>query len=80
MAALAWIICIGSFLGGLAVQMDFSRAQGEILSTGLFVASFIACPYLWNMAPLCDLMNGKQRMMACLALLLALPLVLVPAG
>ena len=27
---LAWIICIGTFLGGLAAQMDFSKA-GDLL-------------------------------------------------
>lgn len=78
MAILAWIICIGTFLGGLSAQTDVSRVFGGELSTGLFAASFIACPLLWKMPPLCDLMDGKQRTMACLALLLALPLLLIP--
>lgn len=80
MGALAWIICIGSFLGGLAAQMDLSRALGDTLSTGLFTASFFACPFLWKFYPLSDFMSGKMRAAACIALMLALPLVLVPAG
>lgn len=80
MAALGWIICIASFLGGLAAQADLVRPFSEIIANGLFAASFLACPVLWKFPPLCDLLDGKQRMMACLALLLALPLVLVPVG
>lgn len=80
MAILAWIICIGTFLGGLSAQTDMSRVMSEELSTGLFAASFIACPLIWKMPPLCDLMDGKQRAMACVALLLALPLLLIPAA
>jgi hypothetical protein len=79
MAALAWIICIGSFLGGLAAQTDLPRALGMTLSTGLFWASFLSCPFLWKFYPLSELLDSKQRMMACLALLLALPLVLMGA-
>ncbi len=80
MGALAWIICIACFLGGLSVETDLPRALAETLSGGLFAASFLACPLLWKFPPLCDLLTGKQRAMACLALLLALPLVLVPAA
>lgn len=80
MTALAWIVCIGTFLGGFAVEMDLSRHLGEQLQTGLFAASFIACPALWKMPPLSDWLDGKQRAMACLALLLSLPLVLMPAS
>jgi|GEM_PF-476401 len=80
MTALAWIISIGCFLGGFAAQSDLPRALVEPISAGLFTASFIACPALWKMPPLSDLLNGKQRAMACLALLLSLPLVLMPAS
>lgn len=80
MAILAWIISIATFLGGLAVQADMSRHLAETIAPGLFAASFLACPVLWKMPPLDDLLDGRQRAMACVALLLALPLVLVPAG
>jgi len=80
MAALAWIICIGTFLGGFAAGTDLSCHLGEQLQIGLFAASFFACPALWKMPPLSDLLNGKQRAMACVALLLSLPLVLMPAS
>ncbi|MCB2015469.1 MAG: hypothetical protein R3E11_11950 [Sphingobium sp.] len=79
MAALAWIICIGTFLGGVTAQNDLPRALGETLSTGLFAASFFACPAVWKIPPLSDLLNGKQRAAACIALLLSVPLVLMPA-
>ena len=77
MGMLAWIICITTFLGGLAAQTDMARMPGEIVSMGLFVASFLACPVLWKFPPLSDMLTGKQRAAGCLALLLALPLVLV---
>ncbi|MGD9810285.1 MAG: hypothetical protein AB7U35_02985 [Sphingobium sp.] len=80
MSILAWIICIATFLGGVSAQHDLPRALGEILSGGLFAASFLACPVVWKFPPFSDMLNGKQRAMACVALLLALPLVLVPAG
>lgn len=80
MTALNWIICIAAFLGGLAAQTDLARALSGPIANGLFLASFLACPLLWKFPPLCDLLDGKQRMMACLALVLALPLVLIPAG
>lgn len=80
MAILAWIISIATFLGGLAVQADMSRALSDTIAPGLFTASFLACPVLWKMPPLDELLDGRQRAMACLALLLALPLVLVPMG
>tara|TARA_R110000787_G_scaffold47695_1_gene115409 strand:+ start:241 stop:480 length:240 start_codon:yes stop_codon:yes gene_type:complete len=79
MAILAWIICIGSFLGGFAAQTDLPHGLSATISTGLFWASLLSCPALWKLYPLSDMLNDKQRMMACLALLLALPLVLMPA-
>ena len=79
LGALAWIVCIGCFLGGFAVETDVARQLVEPLQIGLFTASFIACPALWKMPPLSDMLDGKQRAMACIALLLSLPLVLMPA-
>ena len=58
---LAWIICISTFLGGLAAQMDLPRMVGDTISTGLFVASFFSCPALWRLYPLSDFLSGKQR-------------------
>ena len=80
MSALAWIVCVATFLGGLAAQTDFARALAEPLSNGLFAASFFACPFLWKMPPLSDMLSGKQRAAACIALLLALPLLLIPTA
>ncbi len=80
MTALSWILCIATFLGGLAAQTDLARALAGPIASGLFLASFLACPLFWKSAPFADLLDGRQRLMACVALLLALPLVLIPAG
>lgn len=80
MTALGWIICITTFLGGLAAQTDLARPLSEPIANGLFVAAFLSCPLLWKFPPLDDLLDDRQRMMGCLALLLALPLVLIPTG
>jgi len=80
MIALGWIICIATFLGGLAAQTDVARSLADPIAHGLFAASFLACPVLWKFPPFSDLLDVRSRMMACLALLLALPLILVPMG
>lgn len=80
MAILAWIICIGTFLGGLAAQTDLLPPLARPIADGLLVASFLTCPPIWSGAILPEVLNGRQRAMACLALLFALPLVLIPAA
>lgn len=80
MSALAWILCIASFLGGLSVEAEIAQPLGHMLAVGLFAASAFACPALWKIPPLDTLLDGRQRAMACLALLLVLPLLLVPAA
>ncbi len=80
MSILAWTLCIASFLGGLSAEAELARPIGHTLSIGLFAASAFACPALWKIPPLDALLDGRQRAMACVALLLALPLLLVPAA
>lgn len=80
MGFLAWIISIAAFFGGLAVRTDIVPPLSVDLSWGLFAASAFACPPLWRETGLSALLSGRQRAMACLALLLALPLALIPAA
>jgi hypothetical protein len=77
MALLAWIISIGTFLGGLAVQADMRVPPSGIIAGGLFVASVLSCPILWENWVASAMLSGKERMMGCVALMLALPLVLL---
>jgi len=80
MSMLAWILSIATFLGGLSAEAEIARPLGHTISTGLFAASLLSCPALWKIPPLDSLLDGRQRAMACVALLLALPLLLVPAA
>lgn len=77
MTVISWLLCIGTFLAALACQQDM---PGHPIITGLWIASFLSCPLIWRTAIMTELLNGRQRFMACLALILALPLVLIPAS
>jgi hypothetical protein len=77
MALVAWIISAFSFLGGLALQADMHGATADLLSKGLFAAAVLSCPLLWESWLARQLLSGKERAMACVALLLSLPLVLL---
>ncbi|GLS99630.1 hypothetical protein GCM10007897_10120 [Sphingobium jiangsuense] len=80
MTALSWIIAIGTFLGGLAAQHDLPSPVAGNLALMLLGASLLTCPVLWRIPTLADWLTGRMRAMACLALLLTLPLALIPAG
>ena len=80
MTIVAWIICIASFLGGLSLQGEGGTPLLAAIATGLYAAALLSCPALWKIPPFDDMLDGRQRAMACLALLLALPLLLVPAA
>lgn len=77
MKAIAWIISALSFLGGLAVQADMHGAQADMIAKGLFAASLFSCPVIWEGMMARQLLTGKERAMACVALMLSLPLVLL---
>ena len=77
MALLAWIISIAAFLGGFAAQTDLSPVHAETISAGLFVISALTCPFIWESRIASAMLDTRQRVAACLALVLALPLVLL---
>lgn len=80
MAALGWILSIGTFLGGLAVLHDLRAPLAGHLALLLLLASLLTCPLPWRHPLMAGLLAGRMRAMACLAMLLALPLILLPTG
>ncbi|MPT48692.1 MAG: hypothetical protein E2598_09775 [Sphingobium sp.] len=78
MAAISWIICVCAFLAALACHQDMPSLMGWHLSLGLMIASLLCCPILWRGPVMSNVLTGKQRFMGCVALILALPLVLPP--
>lgn len=75
MALVGWIVCVVALLGGLALQQDMPFAHADIIAQGLLLAAFIACPAFWADAPFG--ITAKPRVAACIAMALAVPLVLM---
>lgn len=78
MAIIGWIIGLACLLGGLALRQDMPVGGSVTLSTMLFALGLLACPMLWRDGML-GLSRG-QRIAAGLALLLCLPMVLLPTA
>lgn len=78
MAFIGWIIGLACLLGGLALRQDMPVGGSASLSTMLFLLGALACPMLWRDGML-GLSRG-QRIAAGLALILAVPIVLLPAA
>lgn len=74
MALIGWIISIASLLGGLAMRQDMPIPNSYQISNGLLLAAFLACPSFWVDAPFG--ITAKPRIMACMAMALALPAML----
>ncbi|MGV3769466.1 MAG: hypothetical protein ACO1NM_05505 [Sphingobium phenoxybenzoativorans] len=72
MAILGWIISIVAFLAGLALRQDLPFLYDDRISNGLLFAAFLAFPPLWAEKPLG--ITATPRIMACVAMLLALPM------
>ncbi len=75
MALVGWIVCVVALLGGLALQQDMPFAHADIIAQGLLFAAFIACPAFWADAPFG--ITAKPRVAACIAMALAVPLILM---
>jgi len=75
MALIGWIISICALLGGLALRQDMPFAHAEEIANGLLLAAFLACPGFWTDTPFG--IGRKPRVMACLAMMLALPSILM---
>lgn len=75
MALIGWIISAAALLCGLALRQDMPFSHAYEIANGLLFAAFLTCPAFWADAPFG--ITAKPRIMACLAMVLALPLVLL---
>lgn len=78
MAAIGWIFSLIALLGGLTLLQDMPMGGSPALAIALFLLALLACPLIWRELPL-GVTRG-QRIIAALALILSLPLVLLPAA
>ncbi|MBB6124068.1 hypothetical protein [Sphingobium subterraneum] len=77
MATIAWLISICAFMGGLAVKADLPFAHAHDVGNVLLAISVFACPLLWDNWMARALLPGKQRLMACIALVVFVPVILL---
>ena len=75
MAFIGWIISVSALLGGLALRQDMPIPHSAQISDGLLLAAFLTCPSFWADAPFG--ITAKPRIMACVAMALALPVILL---
>lgn len=77
MALLGWMVSFVALFGGLALRQDMPVGGSVALSNLLIALAILACPMLWRDKPMG--VSRGQRIVAALALILALPLILLPA-
>jgi hypothetical protein len=79
MRALGWIFATIALFAGLTLWSDHNIPAWEIVAKGLFVAAFLCCPMFWGREGLLGFLGiGRgQRIAACIAGLLALPVLFV---
>lgn len=75
MALVGWIFSVIALLGGLALMQDMPFSSADMIGRGLLLAAFLLCPSLWADAPFG--ITAKPRIAACIAMMLALPSVLM---
>lgn len=78
MALLGWMVSFIALFGGLALRQDMPLGGSVALSNLLIALAILACPMLWRDKPMG--VSRGQRIVAALALILALPLILLPAA
>ena len=78
MALLGWMVSFIALFGGLALRQDMPVGGSVALSNLLIGLAILACPMLWRDKPMG--VSRGQRIVAALALILALPLILLPAA
>jgi hypothetical protein len=77
MALIGWILSLACLLGGLAMRQDMPIGGSDALANMLFGLAVLTCPMLWRDSPL-GISRG-QRIAAGLALVLAVPMIILPA-
>ncbi|MGC4251288.1 MAG: hypothetical protein QM605_07440 [Sphingobium sp.] len=78
MAPVGWIISFVCLFTGLALRQDMPVGGSATLSMLLMAMALLACPMLWLGSPF-GISRG-QRIVAALAMLLSLPLILLPTA
>lgn len=76
MALLGWMVSFVALFGGLALRQDMPVGGSVAISNLLIALAVLACPMLWRDKPMG--VSRGQRIVAALALILALPLILLP--
>lgn len=76
MALLGWMVSFVALFGGLALRQDMPVGGSAAISNLLIALAVLACPMLWRDKPMG--VSRGQRIVAALALILALPLILLP--
>jgi hypothetical protein len=75
MAIIGWIVSIATLLAGLALWQEPLFLHAEGVAGVLLAAAVFSFPPFWADAPLG--LSARPRIACCLALVLALPLVLL---
>lgn len=78
MALVGWMLSFAALFGALALRQDLPIGGSVELSNLLIGLAVLACPMLWREKPMG--VSRGQRIVAGLALILALPLILLPAA
>ena len=78
MALIGWILSFAALLGALALRQDAPIGGSAALSNMLLLLALLACPMLWQSAPLG--VSRGQRIAGGLILLFCLPIVLLPGA
>lgn len=76
MALVGWIIGFICLFAGLALRQDMPVDGSAALSNMLIVFAILACPMIWRDLPLG--VSRGQRIVAGLAIVFALPIILIP--
>jgi hypothetical protein len=80
MRLIAWLLTIALALAGLALRVQGGIPFATPLGATLLLLAGLACPLLWNKSTgiLVSLgVSGKDRLMLSLALVVAMPLILL---
>ena len=76
MALIGWILSFAALLGALALRQDVPIGGSTALSNMLLALALLACPMIWQGAPLG--ISRAQRVVGGLILLFCLPMLLLP--
>ena len=80
MRLLMWTLTIAFALTGLSLWADGGFVGAHDVARGLGLFAVLSCPFFWSrpdgLVPDPIAISGKSRLMLCLALLLATPLML----